>query len=61
VSKKSMNDYSKNNPLNRVVCAAIRSDNGLVICGARHYDSVMREVAKHLEYDFEKKYRRGIH
>ena len=25
-----------------VVCAAIRNDQGEVICGARHYDTVMR-------------------
>lgn len=25
----------------RVVCAALRSDDGAVICGARHFDAVM--------------------
>lgn len=25
----------------RVVCAAIRHSNGLVICGARHFDEIM--------------------
>jgi hypothetical protein len=38
-------DYSKD-PLKgtrRVVCAAIRSRNsGKIICGARHYDQIMR-------------------
>jgi hypothetical protein len=27
-----------------VVCAAIRNKKGQVACGARHYDSVMRQV-----------------
>jgi hypothetical protein len=25
----------------QIVCAAIRNKNGRIICGARHYDSVM--------------------
>ena len=25
----------------RVVCAAIRNDDGHIICGARHYDGIM--------------------
>jgi len=32
-------------PLCRIVCAAIRNpDNGLVLAGARHYDTVMRNA-----------------
>lgn len=31
--------------LRRVVCAAIRSSKGAIICGARHYDRVMRALA----------------
>ena len=27
----------------RVVCAAIRNTSGHIICGARHFDSVMRQ------------------
>jgi hypothetical protein len=27
-----------------VVCAAIRNKKGKVVCGARHYDSVMRQI-----------------
>lgn len=27
-----------------VVCAAIRNKQGKVVCGARHYDSVMRQI-----------------
>lgn len=27
----------------RVVCAALRNADGLVICGPRHYDKVMRQ------------------
>ena len=27
-----------------VVCAAVRNKLGLVICGARHYDNIMREI-----------------
>lgn len=39
-------DDDLSEPLYRVVCAAIRHrDTGLVICGARHCDSIMRAVA----------------
>lgn len=31
-----------------VVCAAMRNKDGLIICGARHYDTVMREQVKAL-------------
>ena len=34
-----------------VVCAAIRRD-GVVICGARHFDAVMRNVINELQLDF---------
>ena len=34
-----------------VVCAAIRKDN-LIICGARHFDSIMRNQIKLLNLDF---------
>lgn len=30
-------------PQRRVVCAAIRNCRGQIICGARHYDTVMRD------------------
>lgn len=30
-----------NNPGRRIVCAAIRNDIGTVICGVRHYDTLM--------------------
>ena len=28
----------------RVVCAAVRRGDGLIVCGARHYDPLMREM-----------------
>ena len=28
----------------RVVCAALRRSGGLIICGARHFDPIMRQV-----------------
>ncbi len=33
---------------NRIVCAAIRKPNGLVIAGVRHWDMVMRNVVESL-------------
>lgn len=32
----------------RIVCAAIRQSNGVVVCGARHYDMIMRDVIRSL-------------
>lgn len=29
-------------PLSFVVCAAIRHSSGLLVCGPRHYDAIMR-------------------
>jgi hypothetical protein len=34
-----------------VVCAAIRNKKGQVACGARHYDSVMRQAMDRFEKD----------
>lgn len=43
------NDQSNTStPQRRVVCAAIRRF-GLIICGARHFDPIMREVLKDLD------------
>ena len=28
----------------RIVCAAIKTNSGVVVCGARHYDMVMHRV-----------------
>lgn len=33
-----------------VVCAACLMDNGVILCGARHWDSIMREQAKAMGY-----------
>lgn len=33
-----------------IVCAAIKSNN-IIICGARHWDKVMRQVVSELHYD----------
>jgi hypothetical protein len=33
-------------PQRRVVCAALRNKQGHIICGARHYDEVMRSQLK---------------
>ena len=35
----------------RVVCAANRLEDGLIICGARHWDQVMRSVADRIGWD----------
>jgi len=44
-----MSDYWKDNGIEKpqqiVVCAAIRTTGGLIICGARHCDKVMRRQA----------------
>lgn len=41
------NDSDLSEPLYRVVCAAIRHpQNAIIICGSRHYDSVMREIIR---------------
>jgi hypothetical protein len=32
----------------RVVCAAMRNKEGLIVCGARHYDTVMRALIPEL-------------
>lgn len=31
-----------------IVCAANRHESGLIICGARHFDPIMRAVLTHL-------------
>lgn len=45
-----MGDYWENNGIEKpqqiVVCAAIRTETGLVITGARHCDEIMREQAQ---------------
>lgn len=40
-------DFATEAPLTRIVCAAIRH-NCMVICGARHYDPIMRTVILNL-------------
>lgn len=35
-----------------VVCAAIRLKNGLIICGARHFDPIMVSVLESLYGDY---------
>lgn len=41
-----------NKPNQRVVCAAVRNrESGVVICGARHYDQVMRLAINSLVTD----------
>lgn len=36
--------------LRRVVCAAIRDENGIIICGPRHFDHIMHvQIAAHPE------------
>lgn len=37
----------------RVVCAAIRQTNGFVICGARHFDTIMREQIEHSDLNWK--------
>jgi len=37
-----MSNIVDNKPQRRVVCAAIRNCKGDIICGARHYDDIMR-------------------
>lgn len=37
----------------RVVCAANRSPDGVIILGARHWDPLMREHAKALGRDYK--------
>lgn len=34
---------------NYIVCAAIRYPNGVIVCGARHYDHVMHTVLTQLD------------
>ena len=36
-----------------IVCAAIRNSEGLIICGARHYDSIMHSQINHSKLDWE--------
>ena len=38
----------------KIVCAAIRLEDGLVISSARHYDTIMRAVCKQLEPTYGK-------
>ena len=33
----------------RIVCAALQFPDGLIICGTRHFDPIMRELIKRLE------------
>lgn len=43
-----------------VVCAAIRHPNSTIICGARHYDAIMRaSILNMCEFDTEKARRIG--
>ena len=37
-------------PPQRVVCAALRNSTGMIVCGARHYDAVMRDQIKHSNF-----------
>ena len=46
-------DTDLETPLTFIVCAAIRHDDGLIICGARHYDPVMTQVLFALGYSME--------
>ena len=32
--------------MKRIVCAAIRNSTGYIICGARHYDTIMRQAIR---------------
>lgn len=43
------NEHLVNDIKRHVVCAANRFPCGLIICGARHWDSVMSEVADRLD------------
>lgn len=38
----------------RIVCAAIRNSNGLIICGPRHFDRIMHAQIKNSEDDWGK-------
>jgi len=38
----------------RIVCAAIKSIDGHIICGARHYDPLMRAAIKTSTVDWKK-------
>lgn len=44
--KQYVKDMFGPDPSQVVVCAAIRSVYGVLICGARHFDNVMREQIK---------------
>lgn len=37
--------------MRRIVCAANRDHNGLIICGARHFDKVMQLAMCHIPGD----------
>lgn len=42
---KYWNDSGITPPVEKVVCAANRLNDGTIICGARHWDDIMRNVA----------------
>ena len=42
------NDRGITPPVEKVVCAANRLSDGTIICGARHWDTTMRRVAKRI-------------
>lgn len=41
-------DNDLNEPMYRVVCAAVRTKQGLIICGARHNDNIMKGVVERI-------------
>lgn len=49
-----MSDYWKDNnikkPAEIIVCAANRNSDGVIICGARHWDMIMRTQAKFIRF-----------
>ena len=53
--RQSLLDYWKNNgiepPQQMVVCAANRNDMGIIVCSARHFDTLMKETISALKYD----------
>lgn len=46
----------KNTPKRTIVCAAIRNENGRIICGARHYDGIMHSQILASNDDWTKNY-----
>lgn len=55
-----MGDYWKDNNIEKpqeiIVCAANMYDNGLILCGARHWDDIMCTQADYID----KEYKKGI-